>query len=101
MPIFLGLHIALSIRPNALRAAWRAPGLRQLIGTRVSAPARTALVHDRQRPFGTHLLAAGWLGGQSRRTFPQKPTSRLQRPWIHEIKHDGFRIVACKNGEQD
>ena len=40
------------------------------------------------------------LGGQSRRAFPQKPTSRLQRPWIHEIKHDGFRIVARKNGER-
>ena len=86
---------------HALRAAWRVPGLRQIIGTRVTGATRTAFAHDRQRPFGMHLLAAGWLGGQSRRTFPQKPTSRLQRPWIHEIKHDGFRIVARKNGEQD
>ena len=71
--------------PCARRGECR--GLRQIIGTRVTGATRTAF--------------AGWLGGQSRRTFPQKPTSRLQRPWIHEIKHDGFRIVARKNGEQD
>ena len=21
-------------------------------------------------------------------------------PWLHEIKHDGYRIIACKSGNQ-
>jgi ATP-dependent DNA ligase len=28
---------------------------------------------------------------------PQPPTSGA---WLHEIKHDGFRIVARKDGER-
>src|SRR5215475_7043496 len=48
-----------------LRAARRVPGLRQIIGTRVTGATRTAPAHDRQRPFGTHLLAAGWAYGES------------------------------------
>ena len=33
---------------------------------------------------------------------PCLPTKRQQPPsgdaWLHEIKHDGFRVVACKDG---
>jgi ATP-dependent DNA ligase len=28
---------------------------------------------------------------------PQPPTGAL---WLHEIKHDGFRVIARKDGEQ-
>src|SRR5262245_65193629 len=24
----------------------------------------------------------------------------IRQPWLHEIKHDGFRIIARKNGER-
>jgi bifunctional non-homologous end joining protein LigD len=35
---------------------------------------------------------------------PCLPTSAKQPPsgaeWLHEIKHDGFRVIACKEGER-
>ena len=35
---------------------------------------------------------------------PCLPTKTDKLPsgdgWLHEIKHDGFRIIACKNGAQ-
>jgi bifunctional non-homologous end joining protein LigD len=35
---------------------------------------------------------------------PCLPTSALQPPsgddWLHEIKHDGFRIIARKSGDR-
>jgi ATP-dependent DNA ligase len=38
--------------------------------------------------------------GSSSRAFLQRPTLPSGGLWIHEIKHDGFRIIACKNGAQ-
>src|SRR5260370_17695293 len=42
-------------------------------------------------------LAAGFV-------WPCLPTKTHEPPsgglWIHEIKHDGFRIIARKNGER-
>jgi ATP-dependent DNA ligase len=35
---------------------------------------------------------------------PCLPSSALQPPsdeeWLHEIKHDGFRVIARKNGDR-
>jgi ATP-dependent DNA ligase len=28
------------------------------------------------------------------------PHTAVRRLWLHEIKHDGFRIIARKDGEQ-
>src|SRR5262249_15443576 len=51
-----------------------------MIGTRVTGATRTASAHDRQRPFGTHLLAAGWAYGKScpwRHSKPQYMQGRI------------------------
>jgi ATP-dependent DNA ligase len=44
------------------------------------------------------LLPAGFIA-------PCLPTKAHTLPsgglWLHEIKHDGFRIIARKNGAQD
>jgi hypothetical protein len=47
-------------------------------------------------------VSAGLHGpGSSRRASQPKPT---QLPsggqWLHEIKHDGFRVIARKDGER-
>ena len=48
-------------------------------------------------PLRPRALPAGFIP-------PCLPTSAPQPPsgdaWVHEIKHDGFRIIARKNGEQ-
>jgi bifunctional non-homologous end joining protein LigD len=31
-------------------------------------------------------------------TLSEKPPSGPL--WLHEIKHDGYRIIACKSGDQ-
>jgi ATP-dependent DNA ligase len=45
----------------------------------------------------SRTLAAGFV-------WPCLPTKTHEPPsgglWIHEIKHDGFRIIARKNGER-
>jgi ATP-dependent DNA ligase len=48
-------------------------------------------------PFGPHAFPAGFIA-------PCLPTSAPQPPfgeeWLHEIKHDGFRIIARKDGKR-
>jgi bifunctional non-homologous end joining protein LigD len=34
----------------------------------------------------------------SRRASPPKPQGRPAGTWLHEIKHDGFRVIARKDG---
>jgi ATP-dependent DNA ligase len=55
-----------------------------------------------QAPSIHHVVASPYLGG--RFVWPCLPTKTHEPPsgglWIHEIKHDGFRIIARKNGER-
>jgi ATP-dependent DNA ligase len=48
-------------------------------------------------PFRSHAFPAGFIA-------PCLPTSAPQPPsgeeWLHEIKHDGFRIIARKDGKR-
>jgi ATP-dependent DNA ligase len=48
-------------------------------------------------PFRSHAFPAGFIA-------PCLPTSASQPPsgeeWLHEIKHDGFRIIARKDGKR-
>jgi bifunctional non-homologous end joining protein LigD len=54
-----------------------------------------------QAPSIHHVVASPYLGG--RVVWPCLPTKTHEPPsgglCIHEIKHDGFRIIARKNGE--
>jgi bifunctional non-homologous end joining protein LigD len=34
----------------------------------------------------------------SRRASPPQPRARSGEPWLHEIKRDGFRVIARKDG---
>src|SRR6516165_4097783 len=47
--------------------------------------------------FRSHAFPAGFIA-------PCLPTSASQPPsgeeWLHEIKHDGFRIIARKDGKR-
>ena len=51
---------------------------------------RSPLARERRRP-------AGFIK-------PCQPTLSEKAPsgpqWMHEIKHDGYRIIACKSGDQ-
>jgi bifunctional non-homologous end joining protein LigD len=40
-------------------------------------------------------LPAGFIAPCLPTKAPEPPTGAL---WLHEIKHDGFRVVACKSG---
>jgi bifunctional non-homologous end joining protein LigD len=40
-------------------------------------------------------LPAGFVAPCLPTTAPQPPSGE---PWLHEIKHDGFRVIARKNG---
>jgi ATP-dependent DNA ligase len=42
-------------------------------------------------------LPAGFIPPCSPMTAPAVPSGRL---WLHEIKHDGFRIIARKDGQR-
>jgi bifunctional non-homologous end joining protein LigD len=48
-------------------------------------------------PLRSHTLPAGFIA-------PCLPTSASQppsgEPWLHEIKHDGFRVIARKDGDR-
>jgi bifunctional non-homologous end joining protein LigD len=48
-------------------------------------------------PLRSHSLPAGFIA-------PCLPTSAPQPPcgdaWLHEIKHDGFRVIARKDGSR-
>jgi len=51
---------------------------------------RSPLARERRRPAGFIV--------------PCQPTLSVKAPsgpaWLHEIKHDGYRIIACKSGDQ-
>jgi len=51
----------------------------------------------RPRTLPAGFIAAGF-------TAPCLPTNASQPPsgeeWLHEIKHDGFRVIARKNGNR-
>ena len=38
------------------------------------------------------------LPASSRRACPRRPPTARRRVWLHEIKHDGFRVIARKDG---
>jgi len=48
-------------------------------------------------PLRSRTLPAGFIA-------PCLPTSAIQPPsgalWLHEIKHDGFRVIARKEGNR-
>jgi bifunctional non-homologous end joining protein LigD len=43
------------------------------------------------------VLPAGFVAPCLPTSAPQPPCGAL---WLHEIKHDGFRVIARKNGQQ-
>jgi bifunctional non-homologous end joining protein LigD len=51
---------------------------------------RSPLARERRRPSGFIVPCQP--------TLSAKPPSGSQ--WLHEIKHDGYRIIACKSGDQ-
>src|SRR4029450_11147951 len=57
---------------------------------------RATRLHQSTMSVRPRTLAAGFV-------WPCLPTKTHEPPsgglWIHEIKHDGFRIIARKNGE--
>ena len=48
-------------------------------------------------PLDTMPLALGFIAPCLPTKAPTPPSGRL---WLHEIKHDGFRVVARKDGER-
>jgi bifunctional non-homologous end joining protein LigD len=58
---------------------------------------RATRLHQSTMSLRPRTLAAGFV-------WPCLPTKTHEPPsgglWIHEIKHDGFRIIARKNGER-
>jgi ATP-dependent DNA ligase len=48
--------------------------------------------------FSPHVAA--YPAGRVHRAVPSNQTSQLPsgRQWLHEIKHDGFRVIARKDG---
>ena len=49
---------------------------------------RSPLARERKRPAGFIVPCAPTLSDRA-------PSGPL---WLHEIKHDGYRIIACKSG---
>ena len=43
------------------------------------------------------ILAAGFIAPCLPTKAPQPPSGEA---WLHEIKHDGFRVIARKNGNR-
>ena len=52
--------------------------------------------------FYLFLHVAAYPPGRVHRAVPSNKTDKLPSgsQWLHEIKHDGFRIIARKNGER-
>ena len=48
-------------------------------------------------PYKRHALPPGFVPACLPTKAPQPPTGRR---WLHEIKHDGFRVVARKEGDR-
>src|SRR5258705_10277074 len=46
-------------------------------------------------PLRSHALPAGFIAPCLPTSAPQPPSGGL---WLHEIKHDGFRVIARKSG---
>src|SRR5580693_5434740 len=44
-----------------------------------------------------HILPAGFIAPCLPTSAPQPPSGAV---WLHEIKHDGFRVIARKVGER-
>jgi bifunctional non-homologous end joining protein LigD len=47
--------------------------------------------------FRPRALPAGFIAPCLPTTAPHPPSGE---PWLHEIKHDGFRVIARKNGQR-
>jgi len=45
----------------------------------------------------SRTLPAGFIAPCLPTSAPQPPSGK---DWLHEIKHDGFRVIARKEGEQ-
>ena len=45
----------------------------------------------------SRALPAGFIAPCLPTSAPQPPSGEL---WLHEIKHDGFRVIARKEGKQ-
>ena len=48
-------------------------------------------------PMRPRALPAGFVAPCLPTTAPHPPSGE---PWLHEIKHDGFRVIARKNGHR-
>jgi bifunctional non-homologous end joining protein LigD len=48
-------------------------------------------------PLRPRVLPAGFIWPCLPTSAPQPPSGEL---WLHEIKHDGFRVIARKNGQR-
>src|SRR6202048_4712689 len=49
------------------------------------------------RPSARHTLAVGFVWPCLPTSAPHVPSGR---DWLHEVKHDGFRVIARKNGKR-
>jgi bifunctional non-homologous end joining protein LigD len=48
-------------------------------------------------PLYSRTLPSGFIAPCLPTSAPQPPTGEL---WLHEVKHDGFRVIARKAGER-
>jgi bifunctional non-homologous end joining protein LigD len=48
-------------------------------------------------PLYSRTLPAGFIAPCLPTSAPQAPSGAL---WLHEIKHDGFRVIARKTGKR-
>jgi len=48
-------------------------------------------------PLRPHALPAGFIAPCLPTSAPQPPSGEA---WLHEIKHDGFRVIASKDGNR-
>jgi bifunctional non-homologous end joining protein LigD len=46
-------------------------------------------------PFRPHIVPVSFVAPCLPTSAPQPP---LGEPWLHEIKQDGCRVIACKDG---
>src|SRR5215472_14002649 len=82
--------------------------LRQFVSKATRLSSRVAFCYLRLVPG--HLVGFSGLGRMLQRTLPAGfiapclPTKAHTLPsgglWLHEIKHDGFRIIGRKDGER-
>jgi ATP-dependent DNA ligase len=53
--------------------------------------------HTRFMPLRPHALPTGFIAPCLPTNAPQPPSGE---EWVHEIKHDGFRVIARKEGKR-